>query len=583
MNNGYPSYSEYLSVLEIMKGNMIQDDEGNIIIENDRPQMTFLKQIIEEYEASEKYKNMVKSFEYYENKTEILNAERYYIDESGTQHVDTKLSNAKLNHPIVTKVVNQKVNFLLSKTFAIQSLDDKAQEFKTIDDIMNDDIIDERQNDRGMEFSKLLMKHYFHKKFIQKLKNVGRDSNIMGVSWIHVRYDEKGDLAFDRISALNSIPFYKDNDKTNLVAFCHFYPQVIYAEDSKGNLIKKKQKKIEFYNEFGIWHYILEDGVISHDPTRNLVSTHFSVENVISKKEEPMLWNKIPFVPFRANWIEMPIIASIGNLVDEYDRITSTISNLLNDIPNSIIVVRNYSGENKSDFTKKLSMYRSIFIRDDGDAKFLQNDFSIDAFEQHLTRLKKDIYEGSATVDTQETSLGNASGVALKFRLMDLDVACDDMSNEFETGLDNLIEFILDDMINKGLGDFTDINYDIIFNTNMIINEEEAVLNAQRMKDTVPTEILYDAIPFIEDTKKALALKETERLKELHNMYQQAVVLNMATPDIDSSTGDSKNFGDPRNAESNVNRNEVEGATPKSKSAREVNKATTIKVTDPKK
>ena len=577
----YPVYSEYLSIKNLIEYVDTKEDElgsGNVRIVNDKPQMDFLKELINIYRKSDKVETMEKSMRYYKNDTDILNAKRYFIGADGSLVEDTSLSNATLNHPIIFKTVNQKVSFLLSKPFSIQSVDEEHSEILTLEDIKDLKENKDIEDSKGVKFSKLLSKHYFDKHFIQKLKNIGRDAVINGVSWVYVHYNKNQKLVFDRIPATNVIPFYKDNDMQELQAVCYFYDQVIYTTDTIGNLVKKTQTKVEFFDDKGIWHYVIDGDNITHDGLREyVVSPHFELINTVTQERESKVWKKIPFIPFRDNWLEIPIVTAIGNLVDEYDKITSTVSNLLNDIPNSIIVVKNYSGQDKTEFTTNLALYRSIFIRDDGDAKFLQNEFTIDNFETHLVRLKRDIYEGSATVDTQETSLGNASGVALKFRLMDLDVACDDMGNEFETGLDSLISFILEDMQLKKLGDFKDVEYDIIFNTNMIINDEEATLNVQRMNGILPKRLLFENAPQVINTNKA---EELDQQEWLENLRRRKIELNLIGDDMEESlSSGSKNFGSPRNAGSNI---KDTGDTPKSKSPREVKKATSIKVSEPK-
>ena len=108
----------------------------------------------------------------------------------------------------------------------------------------------------------------------------------------------------------------------------------------------------------------------------------------------------------------------------------------------------------------------------DGDVKALTTPLDVAALDSHLNRLRKDIYEAGSGVDTQEISLGNASGVALKFRYADLDTDTDDMANEFTASLEELIWFIKVDLLNKGLGDFLETKFDIIFNTDGIVNSQ---------------------------------------------------------------------------------------------------------------
>ena len=275
----YPTYSEYQSVLELMHlGEDSWDEHNNIKIEVDKPLMEFLFKIIDKYKKSKKYKTMEKSMKYYLNDTEILKSTRTTIDKNGIDVPNDRLSNAKLNHPLVNKVVNQKVSFLLSKPFTIQTLTEKDNdEFTTLEDMLKIENYLVQEDDKGMEFNKIISKDYFDKKFMQKLKNTGRDAVINGLSWIYVHYNSKGELVFDRIPATNVIPFYRDNDMQELEALCYFYDNIIYEQGADGKLIEKNVTKVKFFNELGIWNYEIEGLDIYRDPLKDMVvSSHYT-------------------------------------------------------------------------------------------------------------------------------------------------------------------------------------------------------------------------------------------------------------------------------------------------------------------
>ena len=186
-------------------------------------------------------------------------------------------------------------------------------------------------------------------------------------------------------------------------------------------------------------------------------------------------WEKVPFIGFKYNADEISLLKWIKPLIDDYDLNTSDTSNNLQDIPNSIKVVKNYDGTDKGEFTQNLATFRTAFVSGDGDMKTIETNMDVAAIDSHLNRLRKDIYEAGNGVDTQEISMGNASGVALKFRYADLDTDTDDLAAEFTASLEEVLWFIKIDMLNKGAGDYLDLKVDIIFNTDMIINESETI------------------------------------------------------------------------------------------------------------
>lgn len=72
---------------------------------------------------------------------------------------------------------------------------------------------------------------YVDRKFMKKLKNVGRDSIVNGIAWMQVYYDAKGQLNFKRIPSEEVIPFWADADHTELEAVIRYYTIIQYLPD----------------------------------------------------------------------------------------------------------------------------------------------------------------------------------------------------------------------------------------------------------------------------------------------------------------------------------------------------------------
>ena len=81
--------------------------------------------------------------------------ERYYFNRHKQKVLDDTVTNTKLRHAFYRKLVNQKVNYLLSKPFTIKC--------------------------RNKEFEQLL-KTYFDKKFLRQLQNTVRKTVVTGIS-----------------------------------------------------------------------------------------------------------------------------------------------------------------------------------------------------------------------------------------------------------------------------------------------------------------------------------------------------------------------------------------------------------------
>lgn len=465
-----------------------------------KPEQDFLFSSIDAWKQDDKYKLMITAEDYYKNEGDIKDKKRLYIDRKGIQREDEKLSNTKLFHPYMRKLTRQKVNYLLSKPFTVQTKDDKFAEALTT---------------------------YFDKKFRRLLKNTGRDAVVKGIAWIQVYYDEEGTLKFKRIPSEEIIPFWKDSEHTELNAFIRVYN--ITRFDKKG--AKKVVYKVEYCTLSGVYYYEMSDNGLIPDPDMGTeLRGHFvalkeqsdSYGNVLLDekgntvyKEIEATWDRIPLVPFKYNADELSLLTQIKSKVDNYDRISSSLADTILDVPDSIKVVKNYDGTDKGEFTQNLATYRTAFVGEDGGVDVVNIPIDITAIEAHLTRLRKDIYDAGNGVDIQNEDLGNASGVALKYRYSDLADDVEDMANEFAAGMDELMWFIKVDMQAKGIGDYMATEYEIIFNTDMIINESDVINEAKASVGVISDETIVANHPWVTDA--------TEELKKLKKQRAEAI------------------------------------------------------------
>ena len=98
-----------------------------------------------------------------------------------------------------------------------------------------------------------------------------------------------------------------------------------------------------------------------------------------------------------------------------------------------------------------------------------------DAVNAHLERTRKDLYEAGRGVDTQRQTLGNLSGVALKFLYADLDLDCSGIETEFAAGFEKLFWFLKVWLGMTGQGDYFGEKAWILLNRDILINESEAI------------------------------------------------------------------------------------------------------------
>ena len=461
------------------------------------PQQEFIFSNLTDFKNGELYKDMSKAQDYYKGKHDILEKKRYYYDRKGNKREDDKLANNKLIHPYFTKLVNQKVNYLLSKEFSIQVDEDDAQAVRFRDELNN----------------------YFDKSFFRRLKMVGKQAIINGISWVQVYYNEEGKLSFKMIPSTEVIPFWHDAEHTVLDAVIRFYTILEYK--SKGD--KEEITKVEYYTEQGTWFYEIRDGKLVLD--KNKVTPeqpykgHFQTVEQDDNGNEvtaDMAWKRIPFIAFKYNEDEVSLLNYVKTLIDDYDARTSDIADLIQDVPNAIKVIKGYNGTDKGEFSQNLATYRNIFVDEKGAVELLTSQADTTCNEAHLTRLKDDLYDAGNGVNVQKENLDASSGIALRTRYADLDADCMSMANNFAASIEELCWFIQVDLMNElPDGDFEEVEFDVIFNTDTMVNESDVITDCKNSVGIISDETIIANHPWVTDLDKELDRIEAQKEKEL--------------------------------------------------------------------
>ena len=454
-----------------------------------QPQEQFLVECIKEYRDSEVFRTMEIGKNYFFNKNDIIHRERFYIDRKGEPVKTELLSNTKLAHPFMRKLVNQKVNYLLSRDFTIRGSEQYIQQ----------------------------LNNYFDDKFRLTLVNTGKESVRCGVAWMQVYYNKDGELKFKHIPSNEIIPFWHDSEHTELDAVIRVYEIEEYAVDK---IEKRIYEMIEYYTPEGLWKYKrLKAGgsLISLSTTDG--EGHFKVVKD-DETEIDATWQKVPFVAFKYNMEEVSLINWIKSLIDDYDKQTSDNSNNLDDVPNSIKVIKGYEDNDKEEFSKNLSIFRNVFVGEGGDVTSLNSELDMDGADIHLNRLRKDIFEFGGGVDTVEKDLREVAGVALRFQYADLDMDCAEMAQQFRYSMRQLQWFINQDLQAKG-EKFDDKDSDIIFNTDVILNETETINNITLSKDIISQKTLLQNHPWVKSVDEEMRDIEKDRQTSLEYETQK--------------------------------------------------------------
>jgi SPP1 family phage portal protein len=332
-------------------------------------------------------------------------------------------------------------------------------------------------------------------------KNLCIEASNAGVSWLHYWYkaDEKGEkesFEFEIIETEQIIPIYSNNLKKELIRIYRYYPGVEELENGQ----------IKNYVYFEIWDkdkfetYKFE-GYIDGSDMKYIPGGYEEVKHNIKS---------VPFIEFPNNKNKKSDLDRYKSLIDLYDKVMSGFANDLEDIQQIIYILENYGGTDLKQFLGDLKRYKAIKTNSglqgaSGGVKTLQIEIPVEARKVILDILKKQIYESGQGLQQDTESVGNASGVALKFFYRKLELKAGLCETEFKKGFNKLIRAIL-----LYIGNEEKVSIQQTYTRNMISNDLENAQIAQASSGIIPQKYILKNHPWIDDPEEAEKIMNDE-------------------------------------------------------------------------
>lgn len=453
-------------------------------ITNKSSQIDFIQFVIQNYEKNDNpaFVQLNKGWSYYKSKNEIEKKKRLVtgIDAEGNPYDKEScvLSNTKLTHNFYRKLVNQKVSYVLGRPFTIN------QTINTDENKIN-------------SLSKAVHPYLTDTLFCE-IQTAAADAIIGGLGFIYSYYDIDNKLRFDRIDPKQVIPIWKDGKHKVLDAIIHKYLRYEYS-----NSIMTEIKCVDYYTKSGRtkYEYNLQGKLIEKEKLTSYINLNGNKGN----------WDRMPWTWFKYSPEEECLITNVCSLIDEYDYLESTVSDMIKDSPNAFLVIKGYSAGTVEEFQKNSTEYRKLFVQADGGVDSLETPLQVDQIKLQWEQLRKDIFEFGQGVDTVNTDLRDTSGVALRHIYSDLDMDCSKWMTLLKQSIQNIFYFIFADILFKTGKDYIDTNFDIVFNTDIVINESETVTNLMNSKDILPIKTLITQSPYVVDAEAVYAQWQSEQ------------------------------------------------------------------------
>lgn len=130
------------------------------------------------------------------------------------------------------------------------------------------------------------------------------------------------------------------------------------------------------------------------------------------------------------------------------------------DAGNTVLVLRNYDGQDLGEFRKNLATYRAIKVRSfegkDGGVDSLQIEVNAETYKTVLELLKKALIENLRSYDAKEERLGGSPNqMTIQSMYCDIDLDANAMETELQAAFEDLLWFVNTYLASIGEGDYT--------------------------------------------------------------------------------------------------------------------------------
>ena len=313
------------------------------------------------------------------------------------------------------------------------------------------------------------------------------ESSNCGRAFLHYWINEENKFEYAVVGSEQIITKYNNTLKKKLTEIFRYYD---YFEGDKSFIILEQWTQTDFIT------YKLKGAMNSED--LKLVD----IEQVKHSLEE------VPFVEFKNNQSSSSDLKKYKSLIDLADKVMSGYANDIEDIQELIYILEGYGGQDLQEFKTDLKRFKAIKTdggSEGGSVKTLQIEIPVEARTKLIDILEKRIYEAGQALQQDTESVGNASGVALKFFYRKLELKAGKTETQFKKGFNILIRAMLRHIKKDALK----INQ--TYTRNMINNELETSQIAANSTGIISEKTILKNHPWVEDVELELGELEKER------------------------------------------------------------------------
>lgn len=322
---------------------------------------------------------------------------------------------------------------------------------------------------------------------------LGLDLAICGVA-VELHYMDED--AMERIKRVDPVCCVEVRDGTledNLTALIRYYDTVDVVTD-------KLTRHVDVYEADAVSHYEQEGGAL-----------------VLTEKE-PHLFGDVPAVVYQNNTDRTGDFEGVITLIDAYDLMQSEALNDQEYFSDAYLVLTDLMGTTDEEIAD-MKKNRVLLVPAGADASFLIKQQS-DAIPENIkNRLNDDIHRFSGCPDMSDQSFaGNASGVAIRYKLFQFENIAGIKEREFKRGLQRRFELLCNMWALKGRGAFDWRDIEISFKRALPQNLLEIAQTLSALGSLLSDETKRAQLPI--DIDEETEKKRIEEQREANSLFK---------------------------------------------------------------
>ncbi|WP_270319384.1 phage portal protein [Lactococcus petauri] len=448
---------------------------ANELLLSDDPQemASGIKQAIKNNADSDSLKKAKEGVRYYNYDHDILQNRIMYVDSNNILREDKYASNLNIQHPFLPELIDQKVQVLLANPLEIE--------------------VDDPEFKRHLE-------SYYDEDFQVFLDDLLTNGSQMGFEYAYARTTSENRLTFQIADGLKVIPIY-DNNNT-VVRLLRYYTDEI-LKDGK----KVKVNYAEMYDKSKVWYFIEKDKEEGYK--LDVSKTPNPAPHVLAINDDGELagfgYGVIPFYRYKNNQKERTDLEPIKALIDDYDLMSTFLSNNLQDFADAIYVVKGFEGDNLDKLRFNLKNKKTVGVGENGSVDVKTVNVPVEGRKTKMQMDKEAIYKFGFGFDTSQIadSNGSVTNVVIKagFSLLNMKV------NKTEVRLRAFLKWannlVVQDINRLNGTDYNPDDVGFIIEREMLINEKDLVDNEKTEADkrSIEVQTLLAAAPLLPDDK----------------------------------------------------------------------------------